>query len=98
MARKRDSLKQPGDAGSGLSKVQAHTTLRVLYTVLVCAPYYKVTLCAPHVDCHQRCSCRPCSSPPLQALGVRCSMPDWLLDELAATVVCHTGLELRDSD
>ena len=27
MARKRDSLKQPGDAGSGLSKVQAHTTL-----------------------------------------------------------------------
>eukprot|EP00964_Phaeocystis_antarctica_P049844 scaffold28869_cov66-Phaeocystis_antarctica.AAC.5 len=61
MARKRDDLKQPGDAGSGLSKVQAHTTLRVLYTVLVCAPYYKVTLCAPHVDCHQRCSCRPCS-------------------------------------
>ena len=53
MARKRDGLKQPGDAGSGLSKVQA--------------------------------------------LGVRCSMPDWLLDELAATVVCHTGLEPKDS-
>ena len=24
-------------------------------------------------------------------------MPDWLLDELAATVVCHTGLELKAS-
>ena len=25
-------------------------------------------------------------------------MPDWLLDELAATVVCHTGLEPKDSN
>ena len=76
MARKRDSLKQPGDAGSGLSKVQAHPTR---YTLLMCA-----TLCAPRADCHQHCAHSP---PPLQALGVRCSMPDWLLHELASTVL-----------
>ena len=98
MARKRDGLKQPGDAGSGLSKVQVQPKAyyRVLHITDV-RTYCEVTLCAPHADCDQRCSCRPRSSSPLQALGVRCSMPDWLLDELAATVVRHTGLELKGS-
>jgi len=98
MARKRDGLKQPGDAGSGLSKVQVQP--KAYYRVLHITDVHTHVHVHVHVDCHQQCT-RPCSSPcsppPLQALGVRCSMPDWLLDELAATVVRHTGLELKGS-